>query len=138
MREHNSELDWLRCPKMVRWLFVGLISIALSGVTPAQASSWSDCLAGSDMNLRIDACTAIIEGGRESKEWKAQAYLSRGRSYLQRGSADLAIEDLSKAIQLKPDFALAYYHRGKAFDFKSTTSWRFRTLVKLRPSSRIL
>ena len=44
----------------------------------------------------------------------AETYFNRGLSHAQNGEIELAIADYSKAIELKPDFAEAYYCRGGA------------------------
>ena len=40
---------------------------------------------------------------------------NRGLAYSKRGEVERAIEDYTKAIELKPDYAETYYHRGGAF-----------------------
>ena len=44
----------------------------------------------------------------------AETYFNRGLSHAKNGEIELAIADYSKAIELKPDFAEAYYYRGGA------------------------
>ena len=44
----------------------------------------------------------------------AETYFNRGLSHAKNGEIELAIADYSKAIELKPDFAEAYYCRGGA------------------------
>ena len=39
-------------------------------------------------------------------------------SYYKQGECDRAIEDFTKAIEFKPDFATAYNNRGNAFNNK--------------------
>ena len=45
----------------------------------------------------------------------AQKYFSSGKEKSKNGEVDLAIEDYTKAIELKPDYADAYYYRSKAW-----------------------
>ena len=45
----------------------------------------------------------------------AEKYLNSGLENSKKGEVDLAIEDYSKAIELKPDYADAYYYRSKAW-----------------------
>ena len=42
----------------------------------------------------------------------AEKYLNVGLENSKKGKVDLAIEDYTKAIELKPDYADAYYYRG--------------------------
>ena len=45
----------------------------------------------------------------------AEEYISRGVEAVQRGQYLDAIENFTKAIELKPDCAEAYYDRGLAY-----------------------
>ena len=45
----------------------------------------------------------------------AEEYISRGVEAIQRGQYSDAIENLTKAIELKPDYAEVYYARGSAY-----------------------
>lgn len=72
-----------------------------------------------DADLRINACTALIQSGAKSTDYLAIAYNNRGNGYKDDGDYDRAIQDYSHAIQLKPDYALAFYNRGNAFDSTS-------------------
>lgn len=45
----------------------------------------------------------------------AEKYLNTGLENSKKGKVDLAIEDYTKAIELKPDYADAYYYRSKAW-----------------------
>ncbi|MCG9132436.1 tetratricopeptide repeat protein [Candidatus Poribacteria bacterium] len=42
-------------------------------------------------------------------------YNNRGIDYSEKGAHDLAIEDFTKAIELKPDYAFAYNNRGAVY-----------------------
>lgn len=45
----------------------------------------------------------------------ATKYYNRGLAHSKKGELELAIEDYTQAIALKPDYAEAYYYRGGAF-----------------------
>ncbi len=45
----------------------------------------------------------------------AEAYYNRGLAHSKKGELKLAIENYTKAITLKPDYADAYYNRGGAW-----------------------
>lgn len=48
----------------------------------------------------------------------AEAYFCRGNTYYKSRMIDKAIEDFSKAIELKPDYSAAYNSRGNAYRSK--------------------
>ena len=48
---------------------------------------------------------------RDSKSY-AEAYNNRGNAYNGRGNYRQAIDDLNRAIEIKPNFTMAYYNRG--------------------------
>ena len=52
---------------------------------------------------------------KERNQECAETYYNRGLAHAKNGGLKLAIEDYSKAIELKPDYADAYYRRSKAW-----------------------
>ena len=48
-------------------------------------------------------------------EEEARAYLDRGFAYYEKGDYDLAIEDYTEAIRLRPEYASFYWFRGDAY-----------------------
>jgi lipoprotein NlpI len=71
-----------------------------------------------DANLRIVACSALIQSDRSSTDDLATAYMDRGNAYQDRGEYDRAIQDYGEAIHLKPQFELAIYDRANAYGSK--------------------
>jgi len=61
---------------------------------------------------------AILPAGCRDRSDDAEAYCSRGFAHAEKGEYDLAIKDYGKAIDLNPDYALAYYNRGFAYQGK--------------------
>ena len=45
----------------------------------------------------------------------AEDYINLGLAHSRKGEFELAIKDYSKAIELRPNYANAYYYRGGAF-----------------------
>ena len=86
----------------------------------SQARSWC---AGPDTaitpDLRISGCTTLIQSGRETQSILAVAFCNRGNAYQDyKGDYDRAIQDYDQAIRLKPDYAIAFYNRGYAYQHK--------------------
>ena len=55
------------------------------------------------------------EESAQQPEVSVDVYLNRGDAFLGKGNYDRAIRDYDKAIELKPDFAVAYSNRGVAY-----------------------
>ena len=51
-----------------------------------------------------------VHGCKESKE-----YYNRGIARLEKREHDLAISDFTKAIKMRPRFAMAHFYRGRAY-----------------------
>ncbi len=49
---------------------------------------------------------------------KTLAYNERGLAYFDSNNLEQAITDFSTAIDINPDFAVAYYNRGRAYDLE--------------------
>ena len=69
---------------------------------------------GEDAGGSIAGCTALIDGGKLSKDKLATAYANRCLVHTQRNESDLAIADCTQAIAIDPGNALAYAQRGEA------------------------
>jgi tetratricopeptide (TPR) repeat protein len=61
---------------------------------------------------RIAACSAVIEAWR-SPQHAEVAYAARGVAWGEVGDYEQALRDLDRAIELNPDVALYYLHRGR-------------------------
>lgn len=79
-----------------------------------------DCNQTIYLDLKIRACSAIIEGKKKGN--RSRALCNRGEAYSRKGEYDRAILDCSRAIELNPNFAAAYYDRGLAYKNKGETS----------------
>ena len=84
-------------------------------ITAGSATTWADdkgdCRNGKDVDVRIKACSAVIQG--DAKD--ATAYHNRGMALLSKGDLDKAMADFDQAISLKPDYASAYDSRARIF-----------------------
>src|SRR6516162_3312936 len=103
-----------------------IVVFVLAGTAAAQDrdGQWQRCTlydqrgkvrAGANLELVIDACTAIIQAGQETPKQLAFALANRGYAYRNKYAYDRAIQDLDQAIKLDPDFALAFNGRGAAY-----------------------
>ena len=52
---------------------------------------------------------------KELNQECAETYYARGLEHSKNGNYELAIENFTKAIELKPNYADAYYSRSKAW-----------------------
>ena len=52
---------------------------------------------------------------KELNQECAEDYINLGLAHSRKGEFELAIKDYSKAIELRPNYADAYYYRGGAF-----------------------
>src|SRR5438477_1980875 len=67
---------------------------------------------GSDSDLQIASCTALIQSGQGGTEFLAKAFRRRGNAYDAKGEYDRAIQDFDQAIRLKPNYDEAFTNRG--------------------------
>lgn len=68
------------------------------------------------------------------------AYTNRGWAYLDKQLYDLAIADYSRAIALKPDYARAFYGRGRALQAKGErqqAALDYRRASELEPGNQL-
>lgn len=65
-------------------------------------------------DLRIGACTALIQSGQEPQAAIAVAFTNRGFAYRMKGDNARAVEDFDQALKLVPNYAVALNGRGLA------------------------
>lgn len=68
---------------------------------------------GKDTGQRIDACTMLLDQPISRSE-RALAYAMRALAYSVKGSYQKALPDYDRAIDLRPDFAIALNNRAWA------------------------
>lgn len=85
-------------------------------VVPQRASAdpLGDCTHGKNAEFRLRACSEVISSSAYGSKERALAYRNRGIARVDAGAAAQAVDDLSKAIELRPDDAFSYAGRGRA------------------------
>jgi tetratricopeptide (TPR) repeat protein len=108
----------MRARREIIPFFVLLTSVVFFAPT-AQAAGGKDqhaqCDYSNDPKLRIAACTALIESGRQTRRQLSAALNNRGNGYHDLGQHARAIEDYDQSIRLEPNDADTLYNRGNAY-----------------------
>jgi tetratricopeptide (TPR) repeat protein len=74
-----------------------------SAVVPAHAQQWNDCESSQKSpDVRIAACTRLLDTGRLSNAHRAMVYNNRAIALQDKGELDRAIADYSEAIKIDP------------------------------------
>ncbi|MGA2129004.1 MAG: tetratricopeptide repeat protein, partial [Xanthobacteraceae bacterium] len=107
-------------PKPVRPVEVVAASKPEQRVDPAPTDtaanrSWCGGAQEASADLRIHACTAIIQSGQETPLSLAVAFANRGHAYRMKGEHGRAIPDFDQAIRLVPNYAAGFNGRGMAW-----------------------
>src|SRR5438046_6145838 len=103
------------------WIGLALVLRAMSGWAQTTNEDLANCWSrGTTIpaQTRVQNCTQLIvrgERGEFSRELLAGAYSNRGIAYRALHLTDHAIDDYTRAIELKPSMAEAYYNRGNAY-----------------------
>ena len=96
-----------------------LLASFVSGPLAAQQLSpeWTSCIDRSKRSpdVRIRACTAVLQSSRESAGSRAIAFYHRGLAYFAKGDSDRAIADYGEAIRLVPSQVEVYSERALAY-----------------------
>src|SRR6516165_11974649 len=109
--------------RQILFLTTVVISFAIGAVSESAAAQTrnedrAQCK-DSNPDLRIRACTALIQSRKESKPWLVAAFSNRGIAYASKGDYDRAILDYDNALQLEPDAAPVLNNRGNAYGRKA-------------------
>jgi tetratricopeptide (TPR) repeat protein len=94
-------------------LVVGLV--ALPAWAQTRDENVARCTAAADpatVDLKIGACTALLQSGQETAINIPIIYYDRGNGYRNKGLNDQAIADYTEAITLNPNYDNAYDNRG--------------------------
>ncbi|MCB1549369.1 MAG: tetratricopeptide repeat protein [Hyphomicrobiaceae bacterium] len=93
---------------------IGIAGALWSVGTPAWGDALSDCRTARDPRQRLEACGAVIVGGKYLAAEKATAFRLRGAARLAAGALDMALADLTEAMRLAPANAQAALLRAQA------------------------
>lgn len=112
-------------------LVTATVAVDVAGLVvgnPAERAQWHACRIvdaqgwpRSDANIKaaVDACTTIIETGRQTRQGFVEALLNRGRAYGRVREFDRAIADFEEAVRLDPQNAILLMGRGDAYRARS-------------------
>jgi tetratricopeptide (TPR) repeat protein len=70
--------------------------------------------ASADLDMRIRACSSLLQGDALTPKERAAIYSNRGLVVRAKGDVSRAVKDYGHAIALDPDFAPAWYNRANA------------------------
>lgn len=100
---------------VIRLWSLGAIALLLALSNPVAAEtdapSVPACGDPADPDLRIQACTALLQSGGQTPENILAALINRGEAYDSKRDYNQAIGDYSAALAIRPDFGPAYVHR---------------------------
>jgi len=92
-----------------------MVLTALPASAQVTDENTGNCAHGATDDIRINACTAVIQSGQLSAGDLAAAYVNRGVVYNRDGRPDEALADASRALSAQPDYANAYGVRATAY-----------------------
>lgn len=99
-------------------LMAAAMTAGLTSARSGQNEDWCFSDQERTQDESLAGCTAVIEGGKLSKDKLATAYVNRCLVRTQRKENDLAIADCTQAIAIAPANALAFAQRGDAYCHK--------------------
>jgi lipoprotein NlpI len=95
------------------FVFLGLVVLVPSAL---RAEPQDPCFAAQvSADLRIAACSTLLDGGTLSEKARVSAYDNRGFGYYSKGQYELAIADYSAALRIDPNHANSFNSRGVAY-----------------------
>jgi tetratricopeptide (TPR) repeat protein len=84
------------------------------GAGVAQADRLTDCKEARVGEVRIAACSEVIDAAATAPAARLEAYRARAAAYAERAAHKEAISDYSEALRLKTDDGASFYGRGQA------------------------
>jgi tetratricopeptide (TPR) repeat protein len=110
--------------RVLTCLTAALLGTAVISAQPPAASaqadqSWQTCISvTTSPDEKVAACSAVIDGKRETGSKLAAAYCFRGHGLTEKRQLDAALSDLNESIRLDPTSACALTNRGRVYAFK--------------------
>jgi len=105
-------------------------------ILPAAADVLDDLEAGfiahrrGDYQKAFDYYTKVVRTDKLSQTERAVAFLLRGQSSSAKGDYDQAVQDFTMAVNLKMNYAMAYYFRGLAYEAQGQMSRAYEDVKK--------
>lgn len=91
-----------------------LVTVAGAGSAALAAESdANECAHGKSLEVRLRACSDVIDTGAATPDARAEAYRMRAWAFSEKADHKRAIADFSAAIALKTDDAASYFGRGQ-------------------------
>ena len=92
---------------------VASLLLAMSASAIAADSDRKDCIGNADKpDVKVAACTRVIEDSSETVANRVIAHNNRGIAYRGKKDYDRALADYAEALKLDPKFAAAHLNRG--------------------------
>ncbi len=99
--------------KWAAWLWLLPLLLCLSARPGLAQTTCYQALAGGNLDQALEVCTQAMQAAPDGKT-KAGLLNSRGLAWLAKGQLEMALADFSAAIELRPDYGLAYNNRAAA------------------------
>jgi tetratricopeptide (TPR) repeat protein len=91
-----------------------VLGMSMTWVLPAAADALADCNQARSLDLKLRACTEIIDGKSATQSEVAQAYRQRAAARAEAGAFERALADFHEAVRLAPDDPAAVSGRAQA------------------------
>ena len=101
---------------MYRFFVMTALAATIGWAAPAQAGISEDCVQNDDSNLKIRACTKVIESGKWKGANLSWAYNNRGLGYRRLGDLQRALVEYNESLRLKRDNVEALGNRAYVYD----------------------
>jgi tetratricopeptide (TPR) repeat protein len=104
------------------WVLVGTVLVGLAFADSAPASDLKKSLRqcnGEEKDVtpeeRLKGCSFVLKFGSENVTFLRNGYINRAYIYLGMGKKDLALADLTKAVELNTRHAHVFHNRGTIY-----------------------